>query len=133
MMDKSLQIIEKLIVFTKCGEIKWSRLENFEFKNNLLKNFFTDLGWDIKKVDSFWAQYNDGKFFLIKRTLLNEEWEYENIYHIIIQSTPVGKPMHLEMKNEAYTEIQTQLIRLAYLVEDQLSNNENFIQLFLNS
>ncbi len=143
---KTLQLIEKLILATKEGRIRWDKLSNLfnesESINPILKNYILKkerspyfyrkkrlgLYKNKEKYDtlnqfrSYYIEIKNGYTYILK-------YEGESEYYLIaVQGNNYSNIVELNNKNE----YQAELMELVYLVEGQMDNYLDYVDEVIN-
>jgi len=131
--DKINSIIDKLAEDTKNNLIKWDRIVHLIENNHgniLIANFLKEHSksdFDQDKIfehDSYYHIHNNGLVFILS---MKSMYYSKTIYYLAIQSNSNAKVSMLNSESQ----LQSELLRLQYLIEEQLSDNDGFIDSLL--
>lgn len=133
MNDETIgKLIDKLANDTKVSKIKWYRANSFDdVDNNILSRYLTNPEKDLSILgptylpgDSYYALFKTGYIIFIGKCSLIREF-----YILSVQGNSDAKVSPLNEENS----YQSELIRLKYLIEEQISDVDQFIDSILSS
>ncbi|MEQ7050713.1 hypothetical protein ABN764_08600 [Paenibacillaceae sp. P-4] len=130
--DKVIALIDKLANETKGNELLWSRLCNIKENNdsNLMIDYFINEIEDtedanVDQVDSYYVAYKGGLVFLF---YIKDIFMDVGYYKLALQKDTISKLTSLNKQDKHKSE----LMRLQYLIEEQLNNTDDYLDSLLD-
>ena len=135
--DKIVSLIDKLAEETKTSKIKWDRIVNIDdsysdnkmlrlYLNIAEKEFFGNIiSEKIVKETSYYTKYKGGNVMLLG---MYDFFQEKDVFMIAVQNDNNAKVSPLNT-TDIY---QSELMRLQFLIEEQLSDVNGFIDSILD-